>query len=428
MKRFLLLLLLFLPANAYAEGFIELRIPCNTGEQVTAEICITPLALLSGGESASPYVKGNLAEASYTHQAEYNPSALLLDGESANPYVKRDLAETAYTNTAKDTLPASPLGGVSVPSAPHIARDSEAKEVIQLGQVLTVPTATNYPAYTASKWASPSTVCASAVNAIHILISTENGRGRIISLIPAVTFAPAAGDVSYFALDMPAGTGIFGAFAPLTGSKVTILHDGKESHITDTPNEGDTLIIRTALPENPSIYMADIENRPGGRVIAYSRDGAKVIARVVRPVKGVGRFGGTEFQGRGRIRASHSGVIDIVTSPRGQAGGIQIIPLKHALTSHEMLYSWGASQWMIIAPLPNAPDLEGQPPLYKHSFMPGAQMNDSLPGKLNTYTRRPLILCRRNGGDWENLPKVSGKIDDAFYNVTHIRLYFPYME
>ena len=338
MKRFLLLFLILSASCANAEGFIELRIPCNTGEQVTAQI--------SG-------------------------------------------------------------------------------EVIQLGQVLTVPAKTNYPAYTASKWASPSSVCASAVNAIHILINTENGRGKIISLIPSVTFAPAAGSVSYFALDMPAGTGIFGAFAPLTGSRVTVLHDGQESPITDTPKEGDILIIRTELPENPAVYMADIENRPGGRVIAYSRDGAKVIARVVRPVHGVGRFGGTEFQNVGRIRASHSGVIDIVTSRRGMPGGFQIIPLKHALTSHEMSYSWNAAQWMIIAPIPNAPDLEGHEPLYKHSFIPGAQLNDRLPG-LNTYTRRPLILCRINGGDWEKLPEVSGKDDYALKDITHFRLYFPY--
>lgn len=297
-------------------------------------------------------------------------------------------------------------------------------EVIVLGRVLTVPTTTNYPAYTASKWSAPSTVCASAVNAIHILLSLEHGRGRIISLTPAVTFAPAAGETSYFALDMPAGTGVFGAFAPLTGSRVTVLHDGEERLLAGTPEEGDTLVIRTPLPESPSVYMADIENRPGGRVIAYGREKAEVIARVVRPVHGVGRFGGTEFQNRGRIRASHSGVIDVSTSGRGSVGGIQIIPLKHALTSHEMAGAWELTQWLIISPLPGGSELEGHEPLFKNSFVPGAQMGEKLSG-LNTYTRRPLILCRRDGGNWEMLPEVSGKVDDALKNVTHFRLYFP---
>ena len=297
-------------------------------------------------------------------------------------------------------------------------------ELLTLGKVQAIPTKLNYPAYTASKWATPSTVCASAVNAIHILVDVINGHGRIISIIPSITFAPAAGTVSYFAIENYAGTCIFGALAPLTGSKVTILHDGHEHALKDIPQEGDTLIIRTATAPGTGVYMIDIENRPGGRVIAHSSDSVKVIARVLRPVSGVGRFGGTEFQNRGRIRASHSGVIDVSTSRRGNIGGLQIIPVKHALTSHEMANAWKLTQWMIIAPLPDAPDLEGHEPLYKNAFIPGAQMNDRLPG-LKTYTRRPLILCRRNGGDWEHLPEVSGKVDNALKNITHFRLYLP---
>ena len=294
-----------------------------------------------------------------------------------------------------------------------------------LGQVLNVPAKTNYPAYTASKWASPSTVCASAVNAIHILVNVEGGRGRIISLIPAITTAPAATGGAFFTLDMDAGTGVFGGFAPLTGSRVTVEHDGRELPLEDVPSEGDTLIIRSPLPEAPAVYMADFENRPGGRVIVYGSEGTRVIARVVHPVGGVGRFGGTAYQGVGRIRASHSGVIDVSTSRRGEVGGIQIMPLKHALTSHEMINAWHLTQWMIIAPLPRQPDLEGTPPLFKSALVPGPQMGDKLPDLWNQYGRKPLVLCRRDGGDWERLPDVSGKVDDALRDVTHIRIYFP---
>ena len=298
-------------------------------------------------------------------------------------------------------------------------------EVISLGQVLMTPSKTNWPAYTASKWSSPSSVCASAVNAIHILIRVENERGRIISLVPSVTVAPAASRGSFFSLNMPAGTGIFGAYAPLTGSKVTVLHDGIEHELTDVPEENDTLIIRTELYPHHGIYMADIENRPAGRVIAYGSEGSKVVARVIRPVHGVGRFGGSVFQNRGRIRASHSGVIDVATSPRDSIGGIQIMPLKHALTSTEMINAWALTQWMIIAPLPDMPDLEGHEPLFKRAFVPGAQLEDKLPDIWSHYGRRPLVLCRRDGGNWEMLPDVSGKVDDALNDVTHLRLYFP---
>ena len=298
-------------------------------------------------------------------------------------------------------------------------------EVITLGHVLMTPSKTNWPAYTASKWSSPSSVCASAVNAIHILIRAENNKGRIISLVPSVTVAPAATRGSFFSLDMPAGTGIFGGYAPLTGSKVTVMHEGTEHELEDVPVEDDTLIIRTEVSPRHGVYMADIENRPAGRVIAYNSKGAKVIARVIRPVHGVGRFGGSVFQDRGRIRASHSGVIDAATSPRNSIGGIQIMPLKHALTSTEMINAWILTQWMIISPLPNMPDLEGHEPLFKSAFVPGSQLDDRLPDLWSHYGRRPLVLCRRNGGNWEMLPEVSGRVDDALNDVTHLRLYFP---
>ena len=325
--------------RSYAEGFIELRIPCTVGEEVTAKM---------------------------------------------------------------------PAG-----------------EIVPLGRVKMTPVKTNWPAYTASKWAGPSTVCASAVNAVHILVDVEEGRGRIVSLVPSVTVTSAAAQGAFFALDIEAGTGVFGAFAPLAGSSVTVEHDGIEAPITDAPSEGDTLVIRTLLPESPAYYMADIENRPAGRVIAYGSDGPRVIAKVIRPVKGVGRFGGSVYQNRGRIRASHSGVICIATSPRDTVGGIQIMPLKHALTSPEMLNAWKLTQWMIVAPLPGMPDLEGTPPLFKSAFVSGAQLSDRLPDLWSYYGRRPLILCRRDGGNWERLPEVSGKVDDGFRDVTHLRLYFP---
>lgn len=298
-------------------------------------------------------------------------------------------------------------------------------EVLTLGRVLKFPVKTNYPAYTASKWSSPSTVCASAVNAVHILVNVEDGRGRIISLVPSVTVAPAAAPGAYFSLSMPAGTGIFGGFAPLTGSKVTILHDGREFNLTDTPSEGDTLIIRTSLASRSGVYMADIENRPGGRVTVYDAGGGRAIARVVRRIAGVGRFGGTVYQNVGRIRASHSGVIDVSTSPRDEVGGLQIMPLKHALTSHEMLNAWKLTQWMIIASLPGRPDLEGSEPLFKSALVPGPQLGDELPDVMSYYGRKPLVLCRRDGGSWERLPSVSGKVDDGLKDITHLRIYFP---
>ncbi len=303
-------------------------------------------------------------------------------------------------------------------------------KTINLGKVLMTPVKTNWPAYTASKWCENATVCASAVNAVHMLVNIEKNeknedRGRILSLVPAVTLAPAAVQGSFFALDMPAGTGIFGGFAPFVGSKIFIKNkENIERKLDGVPKQGEILIIRSDLPGNPEFYMVDIENRPGGRVIVYGKNEIKVIARVIRPVRGVGRFGGTQFQNIGRIRASHAGVIDIATSKRGEVGGIQIMPLIHALTSPEMINAWKLTQWMIIAPLPNRKTLAGSEPLFKHSFIPGAQLNDKLKLNFSAYGR-PLILCREDGGAWSKLPDVSGRVDDALKNITHLRIYFP---
>lgn len=301
-------------------------------------------------------------------------------------------------------------------------------EVISLGRVLMTPSKTNYPAYTASKWSENSSVCASAVNAIHILLRVEKNRGRIISLLPSDTIAPAAERGSFFAIECEAGTGLFGGLAPFTGSKVFVKRDGQESFLTDVPEPGDLVIIRTKLPNVQKVFMIDIENRPGGRVIAHGVDGIRVIARVIRPVGGVGRFEGTKFQSTGRLRASHSGVIDVSTSRRGDIGGLQIMPLKHALTSKEMINSWKLTQWMIIGPIPFAQDLEGREPLFKDSFVPGTQLKDKLPNVWNQYGRKSLILCRRDGGQWERLPESSGRVDDALKAVTHLRLYYPFWE
>lgn len=299
--------------------------------------------------------------------------------------------------------------------------------IAELGTVGALPVKTNWPAYTASKWGVPGTVCATAVNAIHILVDVEKERGRIFSIVPKVTVAPAAPQGAFFSIDSPAGTALFGGFAPLTGSGVFIeLSNGMREALTRLPEKGETLLIESALPERPETWMVDIENRPGGRVIAWTKTGPKVAARVVRPLGGVGRFGGTEFQATGRVRASHTGVIDIATAPRGQVGGVQIMPLMHALTSAEMANAWKLTQWMIVAPVPGEVPLEGTPPLFKGTLMPGTQLSDRLSDMWSTYGRKPLVLGRFDGSPWRELPDISGKVDDGLCNLTHLRIYYPF--
>lgn len=293
-----------------------------------------------------------------------------------------------------------------------------------LGRVKALPVNSRWPSFTASAWGREQSVVASAVNAIHILLSVENGKGRTISLLPEETIAPAAGPGAAIVTDIRAGRALFAAWAPPVGSRVIFQRsDGSTYKAGDRPREGDVMKI-TAEPL-PCPYFVEVENRPGGRVTAWSGDGPKVLGRVIRPLGGTGRFDGTIFQDIGRIRANHPGVIDVCTSPEGLVGGFQIIPLEHAF-SHEMLGAWKMTQWMIIGPAMGKSDLKGAEPLFTGGLLPGPSRSEVLWDLWSTYGRRSLVLARLKGGPWTKIPALSGRQDHALEDITHLRIYYPF--
>lgn len=322
---------------------------------------------------------------------------------------------------------AEPVFTVYVP----VTSGAEARAVLadgrefSLGTVRDIPTSTRWPGYTASKWAVPGTVAASAVNAVHLTLSVEKDAGRTMSILPLHTVAPAAGAKAFLTLDVPAGTGFFGGWAPPVGTPVKVRKtDGRTLSLAENglPSAGDVMIFEVSEAERP--YIVDTENRPGGRVIGWYPSGPKVLARVIRPVKGSGRFGGTEFQGTGRIRANHSGVIDVSTAPRGVVGGFQVLPFLHS-KSKEMGGAWQLTQWLIIASENGIP-LPGTAPLFAGNLLPGSQLSDALWDMWSTYGRKPLALCRIDGGPWQKFPGGAGRQDHVFDRVTHIRIYSPF--
>ena len=46
-----------------------------------------------------------------------------------------------------------------------------------VASVAALPVKTRYPSYTASAWGEPGSVCASAVNAVHMLVSVKKAGG-----------------------------------------------------------------------------------------------------------------------------------------------------------------------------------------------------------------------------------------------------------
>lgn len=306
----------------------------------------------------------------------------------------------------------------------------------EIGRVVKIPTTTRFPSYTASAWSKPGTVCASAVNAVHMVLEVKDGKGRTMSLIPAETIAPAAGAGASLVISSTAGEGPFGAWAPPVGSQVFIERGGKTEELGSfnapggkhyTPKPGDVLIIK-AEEFDDLPYMVDIENRPGGRVIGWYKHGYELLARVIKPVGGTGRFEGTLFQRTGAIRANHSGVIDVSTSPRGVIGGFQIIPWDHAISSKEMQNVWNMTQWLVLGPADGRSNMGGSVPLFKEGFVPGPAAGEEMWDVWSTYGRKSLVLPRYDNGKWQRLKRADGKSMDALKSITELRLYYPFTE
>lgn len=331
-------------------------------------------------------------------------------------------AEASGKELFKIRIPMEKGAAVTVVTSDGISHEA--------GRVNILPTKTRWPSYTASAWGRPGTVCASAVNAIHMLVSVEKGNGRTLSLIPQETIAPAAGPGASVVISSRAGESLFGAWAPPVGSEVLVEKaNGSTAPLAadNLPAAGDALII-TAEEYEEMPYIVNIENRPGGRVTAWRRGGTELLARVIRPLRGTGRFEGTLFQRTGAIRANHCGVIDVSTSPNGEIGGFQIIPWDHALKSKEMQHVWDMTQWLVIGAADGSSMMGGSAPLFKNGLVSGPASGEKLWDVWSTYGRKSLILARYDNGKWQRLNSVSGRGDDALKEITELRIYYPFTE
>ncbi len=229
----------------------------------------------------------------------------------------------------------------------------------KLGEVLHPCEKVEPLGFTASKWIDPVRVAATAVNAIHVTTDydPQTDRASVFSMVPrggptsSLSFySPQAAITTSFA----GGAGIFGGgYAPFVGDRLSVERQGElfQAEKGYVPARGDILtIIVERFLEQPTQLV--FQNREGGLIYLQFPDGSRrAIGKVIRPVKGIGRFGGGIYAAVGRIRANHPGVIDVSVSPLGKIGGFQIIPEHHA-HSPEMGRALTMTQWMIVAPLP----------------------------------------------------------------------------
>jgi len=268
----------------------------------------------------------------------------------------------------------------------------------KLGSVIYPTDKISVHGYMAASWVPSGEVAASAVNAIHIKVGASR---EIFSLLPKEFLSPPkiyrsflSPDSSIYT-DIPGGTGIFGGgFAPYVGSKI---------FPAGPPRIGETYYIIVNRPVLPREII--FENKFGGKVIVtYLSGKSEVVAEVLHPIVGIGRFYGTNFAAPGRIRANHAGVIDVSTSRIGQIGGFQIIPSFH---TEDMPYVKTSTQWLVVGPTSlEGKLLEGQPPLFKYFIQPNYRTDD-LTAKdwQEKLLSRYLVEVKYEGSDkWEPMP------------------------
>jgi len=307
----------------------------------------------------------------------------------------------------------------------------------KVGSVIYPTTRVNPKGFTASAWIGSGEVAATAVNAIHIKVDNDQ---TIFSILPKEFLSQLKGYNSYLSpdssiyTDIEAGKGIFGGgFAPAVGDRVLV----NDSIVPEgyAPKIGDIVTIKAEGPVRSPREIV-FENKFGGKVTAVFSDNEKlVVAEVLRPVIGVGRFAGSRFTGPGRIRANHPGVIDISTSVGDKVGGFQIIPSYHA-QSPEMGGARTATQWMVVGPTSvYGTTLEGTAPLFRYLIKPQYSEDD-----LNAedwdlrLLNRLLVEVKIKGQEgWQPLPVFNLNPDEdlppeaqrALEKVTHIRILFP---
>ncbi len=261
----------------------------------------------------------------------------------------------------------------------------------------------------------PSSVFATAVNALHIRLSDPPGYSlptdlradlvepQGVSLFPREegdNLSPSASSRAAVT-DIPGGQGIFGSeWSPKVGSEVLmgdgirfapIARDqGPDSRLADRS----VILIRTPKAPVGEIEYLEFDNFSGGqvRLKRVGQSQTSVVARVTQGVRGVGRFAGSEYAPKpGVLRANHAGVICIATTdlntaiPRPTAsdpaelrGGFQVVPSHHYADSSMSSGGDHGEVYLVVAPIqgPEVPvrydsGVEGTYPMFFQGLRAG---------------------------------------------------------
>ena len=302
-----------------------------------------------------------------------------------------------------------------------------------IGRV-TAPATQSLMGYSASGYAQPGTVAATAVHGLRIRVGDlDTPDPLLINVLPREftqtpnLFGGQVSGLSGIYTTIPVGTSIFRELSPLVGNPVFLDRGGSGSlsrvPLNYVPQAGDVLQIVVSRPTNP-LKEVFFDNVAGGEVQAFYADGTKqLVTHVVKPLVGVGRYDGCSYTGVGAINTNHDGVITVSTAPvttsplfegigEERRGGFQIQPAFHNAQGDGA----GAASVLVIGSRkkPPAPEMEGTPPLFYGYF-------DLAWGKDEPKHSWRSEVQRRHG-PWQPMPTVIGSQTLALADVTALRL------
>ena len=257
--------------------------------------------------------------------------------------------------------------------------------------------------------ARPGAVAGVGAEELLLRLPSDGGESRSLRIVAQGE----AANIAAIATNIPARGSLFRCLAPPLGSRVLLERGGKEGALPANyvPRDGDRLLIvapQSSHPEPPSVI---VENWAGGEVILAATGGVpRVLARVKQPLRGVGRYMGTERAGNGcvvnwgptAVTVSTAGTLrrlDEDGQPTEERGGFVIQPAEPRLQGA----THPPSQLLLEA----VPEGDTKPAVSRFFSLPAVVSNGDPIDRTATH-----VEVRLDEGEWEPFPDLRGAVNE----------------
>jgi hypothetical protein len=274
----------------------------------------------------------------------------------------------------------------------------------------------------------------------YLVIRSPGAKGQLRSLrIVAQGQEARAGAI---ATDISPRGALFRTVAPPVGSRVLLDRAGASGPLPEgyAPRAGDRLLILVTQAPGHEPASITFENKAGGQVVLTRPGGVpRVLGQVKQPLKGTGRYAGTERAGNGCVVSWAPTFVLVSTAGKlrrvneageegEQRGGFVIQPASASQPAAH------ADSALVIEPAP-APEGEAEP---AGPGLFGLSVPLTSGDPLDPNPTR--VEVRIDGGGWERFPDLRGAHAEDLFNtalrdalgpqrevregITHLRLVF----